>query len=139
MIRIGIVGCGRILNAHLQGYLRLRELGVDDFRITALCARNPNDALMFRKRGEGPTPRPPVVDPASGDALAAPHTYVSDIHAGDVAVFTDYNEMINSGMVDAINDFTTLAVHHDVARAALQAGKHLLAQNPLPLVSVPGA
>ena len=25
MIRIGIVGCGRILNAHLQGYQRLRE------------------------------------------------------------------------------------------------------------------
>jgi predicted dehydrogenase len=131
MIRIGIVGCGRILNAHLQGYLRLRELGVDDFRITALCARNPADALMFCKRGEGPTPRPPVVDPASGDALAAPHTYVSDIHVGDVAVFTDYNEMINSGMVDAVNDFTTLAVHHDVARATLQAGKHLLAQKPL--------
>ncbi|NBU63183.1 MAG: gfo/Idh/MocA family oxidoreductase [Chloroflexia bacterium] len=131
MIRIGIVGCGRILNAHLQGYLRLRELGMDDFRITALCARNPNDALMFRRRGEGPPPRPPVVDPASGDALAAPHTYVSDIHDGDVAVFTDYHVMIASGLVDAVNDFTTLAVHHDVAHATLQAGKHLLTQKPL--------
>jgi len=40
MIRIGIVGCGRILNAHLQGYKQLRELGMDNFRITALCARN---------------------------------------------------------------------------------------------------
>ena len=25
MVRIGIVGCGRILNAHLQGYQRLRR------------------------------------------------------------------------------------------------------------------
>ena len=56
MIRIGIVGCGRILNAHLHGYRLLREAGYDDFRITALCARNEDDALMFRKRGEGPTP-----------------------------------------------------------------------------------
>jgi predicted dehydrogenase len=132
MIRIGIVGCGRILNAHLQGYLRLREKGVDTFRITALCARNPNDAYMFRKRGEGPTPRPPVLDPATGDPLAAPHTYISDIHDDvDVQVFSDYREMIASGCVDAVNDFTTLAVHHDVAQAALSAGKHLLAQKPL--------
>lgn len=131
MIRIGIVGCGRILNAHLQGYLRLRELGMDTFRITALCARNPQDALMFRKRGEGPTPRPPVLDPATGDPLAAPHTYISDIHDGDVQVFTDYREMIASGVVDAVNDFTTLAVHHDVANVALSAGKHLLSQKPL--------
>ncbi len=132
MIRIGIVGCGRILNAHLQGYLRLRELGMDNFRITALCARNPADAHMFRTRGQGPTPRPPVVDPASGDPLAAPHTYISDIHDDvDVQVFTDYHDMIASGLVDAVNDFTTLAVHHDVGRVALQAGKHVLAQKPL--------
>ena len=78
MIRIGIVGCGRILNAHLQGYQRLRELGIDNFRITALCARREEDALMFRRRGEGPPPRPPVLDPSTGDPLAAPHTYLSD-------------------------------------------------------------
>ncbi|MBI3959970.1 MAG: gfo/Idh/MocA family oxidoreductase, partial [Chloroflexi bacterium] len=51
MIRIGIVGCGRILNAHLHGYRKLREAGIDNFRITALVARNSDDARMFRKRG----------------------------------------------------------------------------------------
>lgn len=132
MIRIGIVGCGRILNAHLQGYLKLRKLGIDNFRITALCARNIDDALMFRRRGEGPAPRPPVLDPATGDPLAAPHTYISDLHDDvDVGVFTDYRDMIASGTVDAVNDLTTLAMHHQVGMAALDAGLHLLTQKPL--------
>lgn len=132
MLRIGIVGCGRILNAHLQGYLQLRKLGIDHFRITALCARREEDALMFRKRGEGPPPRPPVLDPATGDPLAAPHTYLSDFQDDtDVKVYTDYRELIASGEVDAINDLTTLSLHHQVGLLALDAGLHLLSQKPL--------
>lgn len=132
MIRIGIIGCGRILNAHLQGYLRLRELGIDNFRITALCARNIDDAYMFRKRGEGPPPRPPVLDPSTGDPLAAPHTYISDINDDvDVAVYSDYRDLIASGKVDAINDTTTLALHHQIGLTAIDAGLHLLSQKPL--------
>ena len=132
MIRIGIVGCGRILNAHLQGYKQLRERGIDTFRITALCARREEDALMFRRRGEGLPPRPPVLDPATGDPLAAPHTYLSDFQDDvEVAIFTDYRELIASGSVDAINDLTMLALHHEVGAAALEAGRHLLTQKPL--------
>ena len=132
MIRLGIVGCGRILNAHLQGYKQLRERGIDTFRITALCARREEDALMFRRRGEGPPPRPPVLDPATGDPLAAPHTYVSDFQDDvEVAIFTDYRELIAGGSVDAINDLTPLALHHEVGAAALEAGQHVLTQKPL--------
>src|ERR671928_2058684 len=132
MIRIGIVGCGRILNAHLQGYKQLRERGIDTFRITALCARREEDALMFLRRGEGPPPRSPVLDPSTGDPLAAPHTYLSDFQ-DDVkaAVYTDYREMLADGKVDAVNDFTTLELHHQVGLAALDAGKYLLTQKPL--------
>ena len=132
MLRIGIVGCGRILNAHLQGYKFLRERGIDSFRITALGARRREDALMFLRRGEGPAPRPAVLDPATGDPLAAPHTYLSDFQ-DDVRplVFTNYHDLIASDQVDAINDLTTLSQHHQVGLAALTAGKHLLTEKPL--------
>src|SRR6185369_6096148 len=43
----------------------------------------------------------------------------------------DYRELITSGQVDAINDFTTLALHHQVGGLALEAGMHLLTQKPL--------
>ena len=132
MIRIGIVGCGRILNAHLQGYRLLREAGCDDFRITALCARNRDDALMFRKRGEGPPPRAAVLPPETGDPLAAPHIYLDDFQPDtEVAVFTDYREMIAADAVDAVNDFTTLSMHHQIGAASFDAGLHLLVQKPL--------
>jgi len=132
MIRIGIVGCGRILNAHLQGYRKLREAGVDNFRITALCARKESDALMFRKKGEGPPPRPPVLDPSTGDPLAAPHIYLDEFQPDtEVAVYTDYREMIASGQIDAVNDFTSLFMHHQIAKHAFEAGLHLLTQKPL--------
>jgi predicted dehydrogenase len=132
MIRIGIVGCGRILNAHLQGYKALRERGIDNFRITALVARREEDARMFLRRGEGPPPRPPVLPPETGDPLAAPHTYLSDFQDDvDVQIYTDYQEMIERAPVDAVNDFTTLSMHHQVGEAALAAGKHLLTQKPL--------
>lgn len=139
MIRIGIVGCGRILNAHLQGYKRLRELGIHNFRITALVARREDDARMFLRRGEGPAPRPPVLPPESGDPLAAPHTYLSDFQDDvDVQVYTDYREMLEQAPVDAVNDFTSLAMHHQVGLAALAADKHLLTEKPL-AISVKGA
>ncbi len=138
MIRIGIVGCGRILAAHLEGYRLLREAGVDNFEITALCARKEDDALGYVKRGEGPPQRVPVSD-MPGDPLAVGDEYLSDFQPEtEVKVFTDYREMIESGPIDAINDFTVHSLHHQIAELAFQKGKHLLSQKPL-AVSMEGA
>ncbi|MBL9124472.1 MAG: Gfo/Idh/MocA family oxidoreductase, partial [Planctomycetaceae bacterium] len=46
-------------------------------------------------------------------------------------IFTDFRALIASGQVDAVNDFTTHSLHHQVADAAFAAGKHLLTQKPL--------
>jgi predicted dehydrogenase len=131
MIRIGIVGCGRILAAHLRGYRLLRQAGFDGFRITALCARNGDDARSYVRRGSGPPQRPPGSD-TPGDPLAVSVVYLSDFQDDvEVQVYTDFREMIAAGPIDAVNDFTTHALHHEVAAAAFAAGKHLLTQKPL--------
>lgn len=45
--------------AHLRGYRLLREAGVDDFRITALCSLWEDEARMYVRRGKGlPNARP---------------------------------------------------------------------------------
>ena len=84
-IKIGVIGCARILNAHLRGFRILREAGYEDlFKITSLCARKEEDALRFRRRGEGPPPRPDPVE-TPGGPLNAPHMYIDDLHPGTEA------------------------------------------------------
>ena len=131
MIRIGIVGCGRILAAHLRGYRRLRAAGIDNFRITALCARKEDDARMYVRRGAGP-PQRAACSNIEGDPLAIGDEYLSDFQDDtDVQVYTDYRQMIAEGPIDAVNDFSTHALHHQVAETSIAHGKHLLTQKPL--------
>lgn len=129
-IRLGIVGCARILPAHLRGIAALQTAGFDPVRITALCARRTDDALMFRQRGEGPQPR----TPASGnelDPLGAPHRYVSDLHPDVLPeVFDDWRSMLDADVVDAVLVLAPVGLHHEIALAALSAGKHVLLEKP---------
>ncbi|MDF1813701.1 MAG: Gfo/Idh/MocA family oxidoreductase [Verrucomicrobiales bacterium] len=137
MVRIGIIGCGRILAAHLEGYKILREAGVE-FEITALCSRKAEDARSYVKRGKGP-PQRKAVSNIPGDPLAVGDQYLSDFQPEvDVEIFTDYEEMIKNGPVDAINDFTVHSLHHQIALLAFRHGKHILTQKPL-AVTMEGA
>jgi len=129
-INIGLIGCGRIMPAHLNGYMQLMAKGVDNFRITALAARKREDALRFRKHGEGPLPRVPVGPP--GDPLVAPHVYVYDFQKDvDVEIYTDYKEMLKSGNIDAVDIYTSPFTHYPIVMDSLIAGKHVLVEKPL--------
>ncbi len=129
-LRIGLIGCGRIMSAHLRGMKRLREAGYERFRVTALMARNLDDALRFRRRGEGPPPRPPASENPD-DPLGAEHHYVSDVHDGKVEVYDDLDEMLAKAPIDAVEVFTTHSTHHSIAMRALGAGKHVAVEKPM--------
>ncbi len=131
-LRIGLIGCGRILPAHLRGMKRLREAGYDRFRVTALMARRLEDALRFRRRGEGPPPRPPASE-SPNDPLGAEHHYVSDVHDGEVEVYDDLERMLAEAPIDAVEVFTTHSSHHEIAIRALEAGKHVAVEKPMAL------
>ena len=128
-IKVGLIGCGRIMPAHLHGYKALIEKDVN-IRITALCARKIEDAKRFRKRGEGPRPREPVGPP--GDPLRAPHIYVYDFQTDvDVEVYDDYRKMLKEADVDAVEIYTSVFAHHPITLASLEAGKHVLIEKPI--------
>ncbi len=131
MLKVGLVGCGRIMPAHLHGYKALIEKGVD-VRIKALCARRTEDAKRFSRPGEGLPPREPVGPP--GDPLAVPHIYVSDFQTDtDVDVYDDYVRMLREADLDAVDIYTSVFSHHDIALASIHAGKHVLIEKPFAL------
>ena len=132
-VRIGIIGCARILNAHLRGFKILQEAGFGDlFEITALCARKEEDVLRFRKRGEGPGPRPDPIE-TPGDPLNAPHLYIDDdLHPGSPpAIYTDYQVMLKEGPIDAVVVYTGHDNHHTIAVDAMRAGKHVAVEKAM--------
>jgi predicted dehydrogenase len=66
------------------------------------------------------------------DPLSAPHAYVTDIHPeAPPAVYTDHRAMLADNGVDAVLILTTVATHHEIALACLDAGKHVLIEKPM--------
>src|ERR687886_1541889 len=75
-LRIGLIGAGRIVPAHLRGYAALRAAGVDDFRVTAICSRDPARARLLVNAESGA--RPSAAAWEFGDPLANQAITVAD-------------------------------------------------------------
>ena len=130
-VRIGLVGAGRILPAHLRGYQLLREAGVHAYRITGITSRTRRDAESFVTRGAGPAPRPPVSLQPS-DPLSVSDIFLDDFQPDvDAQVYDSLEDMLASNTVDALDISATLHVHHTAALAAIEAGRHCMVQKPL--------
>lgn len=56
---------------------------------------------------------------------------VRDAHAPDAALFESYEELLASGLVDAVTVATPVYLHGPVTIAALKAGCHVLCEKPM--------
>ncbi|MCX7011120.1 MAG: Gfo/Idh/MocA family oxidoreductase [Candidatus Sumerlaeota bacterium] len=100
--RIALIGCGGIARRHVQDLLKR-----SDCRITALCDAAPERAqeklAQIQKTRPGESP----------------------------AILTDYKEVLKRDDVDGVAVLLPHSLHHPVAKAALQAGKHVLVEKPM--------
>ena len=104
--RIGIVGCGGIAGAHLEGYHLLRAKGCEHFEITALCDAVPALTQKF-------------AETLAGTQASAPQQ------------FTTLDDLISSGLVDGVDVCTPHSDHHQTAIRCLEAGIHVMVEKPM--------
>jgi predicted dehydrogenase len=129
-LRIGLIGAGRIVPAHLRGYAALRAAGVDDFRITAVCSRDPARARMIAAADA--SARGSAAAWRFGDPIESQPIAVADFQDDvEPAIFTDVQAMLDAGVVDAVDITTEVSIHHPQALACLAAGVHALVEKPL--------
>ena len=105
-ISIGLVGCGGMGRRHVHAYRALEGVSAGAFELGAVC------------------------DPRAGVA-AETADVVESLFGSRPAVFTDHEELIASGRVEALDVVTDPSVHHLVAVPALDAGLHVICEKPL--------
>src|SRR5436305_9823977 len=110
-LRVGLIGAGRIVPAHLRGYAALRAAGLDDFRITAICSRDPARARLFVAPDANRTAD--ANDWQFGDPLEKQAITVRDFQDDvEPEIFIDVQAMLDSGTVDAVDITTEVGLHH---------------------------
>ncbi len=100
-IRIGVIGCGGITGTHLKAVTALA--GKLDCRATAFCDIN-IDAAKGRRKYFG---------------------------AGDELVTTDYLELLDRDLVDAVLVATPHPLHPEAVIAAFERGIHVVCEKPV--------
>ena len=100
MLRVGIIGCGRISDLHVMGYRNLADAAV-----VALCDVEVENAASKR------------------EAWGLP----------GAAVFDDYRELCQSGLVDLVEIIVPHHLHYEIATFAIGCDLHVSLQKPMSL------
>ena len=108
-IAIGIVGCGVMAKAHLQGMRTLREEGNDLFDIMAVCDIEKKRAESFSKE-------------------------ILNLFGNQPSIHTDVVELLKREDTKAVSVCTAHATHYPIAKEAIERGKHIMIEKPLAIV-----
>jgi predicted dehydrogenase len=107
-LSIGLVGCGGMGRRHLRAYEALDRVGATRFEVAAVC-----------------DPRRAAAEEAADIA--------EESLGRRPAVFSDHEELIASGAVEALDVVTDPPAHHLIAVPSLEAGLHVMCEKPLGL------
>jgi predicted dehydrogenase len=105
-IRLALVGCGGISQAHIAGYDDLYRKGYREFLVTACC------------------------DVIAGSARQRAHE-IAQFQGQEPQVFTDVAALIASGMAEAADVCVPHCFHHSVAIPLLEGGLHVMVEKPV--------
>jgi predicted dehydrogenase len=107
VLRVGIVGCGSVSNAYAEIIDPLRHRG--DVEVTMACDVITSPVLLDGSSKEDRVKR----------------------RWPEARFTTDYREVIADPHVDIVLVLTSMSEHYRVARAGLEAGKHVLVEKPM--------
>ena len=106
-VRLAMIGCGGMAGAHREGYQRLWEAGLRDFRIVATCD----------------------VEVARAEEMAGK---VAEFQGEKPKVYGDLDDLLAAGSsFDAVDIVTVHRAHHTLAIPCLGAGKAVIIEKPL--------
>lgn len=105
-IAIGLIGCGGMGRRHLRAYAAVANVSPGEFNLVAVC-----------------DPRP--------DAAAQAAELAEQLFGTRPRVFSSHEELIGSGIAEAVDLVTDPSVHHRVAVLALTEGLHVTCEKPL--------
>jgi predicted dehydrogenase len=99
--RIGIVGCGSVMRGPYTRQIQRMRAAGMTVEVTAACDVVPEARQVVRER------------------------------FGEIPFSSDYRAVVESEDVDLVLVLTAMPAHGPIARAALQAGKHVLVEKPM--------
>ena len=105
MKNIALIGCGVIGSKHIEGFIE----NVEKLTLTALC------------------------DPLQSRAEEKANEYKKKIPDADIAIFSDYREMLSKKRPDIVTVATGSGKHKEITLDCLNAGCHVICEKPLAL------
>jgi len=105
MYTIALIGCGRISFKHIEGFID----NVEKLKLTALC------------------------DPVKTRAEEKEKEYKKSFPNANIAVFSDYREMLSKQKPDIVSITTESGKHKNITIDCLNAGCHVICEKPMAL------
>ena len=104
-VRLALIGCGGIANAHLRGYSSLVEKGVDTFSIEATCDVRKEAAQDFAQK-------------------------IADFQGSKPRVYDDVEAMLKAEDLNGADICTPHSHHHISAIPCLESGVDIMTEKP---------